>query len=97
MKLCNNITSRQLFLLLLMISSMAPYAKADENLLTNPGFEFGNTQGWTDWGCDLSATQEQVHTGNYSILASNRPQSWLGPVQSIFGKMESGKTYRISG
>ena len=97
MKALNNIISLKLFLLLLMIFLMAPYAKAIENLLTNPDFEFGNTEGWTDWGCDLSATQDQVHSGNYSVRASNRSQSWQGPVQSIFGKMESGKTYRISG
>jgi len=97
MKKFENITGRQLILLLLIIPLTTISAEAVENLLKNPGFELGNTAGWTDWGCDLSATEEQVHTGNYSVLASNRSQSWQGPVQSMLGKMEPGKTYRISG
>ncbi|MFB0524364.1 MAG: carbohydrate binding domain-containing protein [Phycisphaerae bacterium] len=82
---------------LLIIATAIPCAQADNNLLTNPGFEYGNTEGWTAWGCDLSATREQVHTGNYSVRASNRSQSWQGPLQSMLGKMEPGKTYRITG
>ncbi len=97
MKVCNNITCRQVFLLLLIISPMTPYAKADKNLLTNPGFEYGNTEGWTDWGCDLRAVRDQVYTGSFSVLASNRTEAWQGPVQSILGAMEDGKTYIISG
>lgn len=97
MTLCDNSTSRKLFLFLLLTILMTPSAKADENLLTNPGFENGNTQGWAGWSCTLLVTQEQVHTGNYSVLVSNRTQSWQGPAQSIYGKMESGKKYRISG
>jgi hypothetical protein len=97
MKVCNNITSRQLFLLLLILSLIIPSAKAANNLLPNPGFEYGNTQGWTDWNCDLSATREQAHTGSYSVRLYNRSQAWQGPVQSLLGKLETGKTYRISG
>jgi len=97
MKVCNNITSRQLFLLLLLSSLMSTRGDAVENLLVNSGFEYGNTEGWTDWGCDLRAVREQVYTGSFSILASNRTQAWQGPVQSILGVMEEGKTYIISG
>ena len=82
---------------LLIIAAAIPCAQADNNLLTNPGFEHGNTAGWTAWGCDLSATRQQVHTGNYSVRVSNRSQSWQGPLQSMLGKMEAGKTYRITG
>ncbi len=88
---------RQLFILLLIASLMTPCAQAVENLLINPGFEFGNTAGWTDWGCDLTAVQDQVQTGNFSLLASNRAQTWHGPVQSLRGVVEDGKKYRISG
>ena len=97
MKVCNNITCRQVFLLLLLSSLMSTRGDAVENLLTNPGFEYGNIEGWTDWGCDLRAVREQVYTGSFSILASNRTQGWQGPVQSILGVMEEGKTYIISG
>ena len=89
--------NRRLFLLLLIISLVNPYIKAAENLLINPDFELGNTTGWTDWGCDLTATQDQVFSGNYSAFVSNRTQSWQGPVQSLLGVLEDGKTYTISG
>ncbi len=92
-----NIKFRLFSLLLLIISLIPAYAKAGENLLINPGFEFGNTLGWTDWGCDLTAVHDQVHTGSFSVLASNRQETWQGPVQSILGLVEEGKTYKISG
>jgi glucuronoarabinoxylan endo-1,4-beta-xylanase len=97
MKNCKNIKSRQFFLLLLIISLMAVHAQADENLLVNPGFEYGNTSGWTNWGCTLRAVRDQVHSGNFSVLTSNRTQNWQGPVQSLLGTLENGKTYSISG
>ena len=89
--------NRRLFFLLLIISLVNPYIKAAENLLINPDFELGNTTGWTDWGCNLTATQDQVFSGNYSAFVSNRTQSWQGPVQSLLGVLEDGKTYTISG
>jgi len=92
-----NIAGRPLFLMLLLTLLIAVSGQAAENLLNNPGFEYGNTQGWTDWGCDLRAASDQVHSGNYSVLAYNRTQSWQGPLQSILGVAEDGKTYRISG
>ncbi len=86
-----------MFLLLLLTSLMTNRAETAENLLTNPGFEYGNTSGWTDWGCDLSASTAQVFTGSYSGYAYNRGESWQGFVQSLLGVMEDGKTYSISG
>ncbi len=88
---------RQLFILLSIASLICPCARAVENLLINPDFESGNTTGWTDWGCDLTAVQDQVKTGSYSLLTSNRNQTWQGPVQSLLGVVEDGKEYRISG
>jgi len=92
-----NIAGQQLFLVLLLISLIAASGQAAENLLSNPGFELGQASGWTDWGCDLAVASNPVHTGSYSALAYNRTQSWQGPVQSIRGKIEDGKTYIISG
>jgi glucuronoarabinoxylan endo-1,4-beta-xylanase len=89
--------TRAFSILLLIISLMAPCSTAVENPLINPGFESGNTSGWTDWGCSLSVVQDQVHSGRFGVLASGRTQSWQGPVQSILGAVEDGKTYTISG
>jgi glucuronoarabinoxylan endo-1,4-beta-xylanase len=75
---------------------IAVSGRAAENLLTNPGFELGNTSGWKTWGCSLTAVQNQAHSGNYSVRVYNRSQSWQGPVHSVIGKMEHGKTYTIS-
>jgi hypothetical protein len=69
-----------------------------QNLLVNPGFETGNATGWiTNWGWNLTATAQQVHSGSYSGLASGRTASWQGAWQSVMGLMDDGKTYRISG
>jgi len=69
-----------------------------QNLLVNPGFETGNATGWiTNWGWNLTATTQQVHSGSYSGLASARTASWQGAWQSVLGLMDDGKTYRISG
>jgi glucuronoarabinoxylan endo-1,4-beta-xylanase len=96
MKRYKNIIGRQLLPLLLLASLIAPIGQAAENLLTNPGFESGNTSGWKTWGCNLRAVQNPVHSGDYSVLAYNRTQSWQGPVHSLVGTMEDGKTYTIS-
>jgi hypothetical protein len=89
--------NRLLFLSLVIISLMTASGRTAENLLNNPGFELGNTSGWTNWGCRLAASTAQVHTGNYSLLVSGRTQSWHGPVQSVTGVMVDGRQYRISG
>ncbi len=89
---------RRLLLLLLIISLMTISARAAVNLLTNPGFETGTTTGWTGrGGSSLAASSAQVHTGSFSGLASNRTQTWEGPMQSLLGVMQNGKSYKISG
>jgi len=50
MKVCNNITSRQLFLLLLITSLMTTRVEAAENLLVNPGFEDVALAPWNTYG-----------------------------------------------
>jgi hypothetical protein len=97
MKNLRNTASRCLLLLLLITTLMTTRAESADNLLTNPGFEYGSTSGWTDWGCDLSVSTTQVYYGSYSGYAENREETWQGFVQSLLGDMEDGKTYRISG
>jgi len=94
MKLCNNIISRQLFLLLLLSSLMSARGQAVENLLVNPGFEEG-TSGWNGRGCDFS-TSTVSRSGSYSGYATNRNFYWDGIKQSVLGKMIPGETYTIS-
>ena len=49
-KICNDITGRQLFLLLLMTSLMTTRMEAAENLLVNPGFEDAVVEPWNTYG-----------------------------------------------
>lgn len=95
MKVCNGITSRQLFLLLLLSSSlMSVRGEAVENLLVNPGFEEG-TLGWNGRGCTFS-TSTVSRSGSYSGYATDRNSYWDGIKQSVLGKMLPGETYTIS-
>ena len=94
MKLSNNITSRQLFILLLLSSLMSASGQAVENLLVNPGFEEG-TLGWNGRGCTFS-TSTVSRSGGYSGYATNRSFFWEGIKQSVLGKMIPGETYTIS-
>ena len=46
---------------------------AAQNLVTNPGFETGDTSGWFGFGSPtLTAETSVVHTGSYAALVSNR-------------------------
>ncbi len=66
------------------------------NLITNPDFESG-TSGWTGVGCDFSSSTSEHRSGSKSGYADNRTNTWSSIRQSMLGKMEAGKTYRISG
>lgn len=95
MKVCNGITNRQLFLLLLLSSSlMSARGEAVENLLVNPGFEEG-TLGWNGRGCTFS-TSTVSRSGSYSGYATDRNSTWQGIKQSVLNKMLPGETYTIS-
>jgi endo-1,4-beta-xylanase len=93
-------TAMRLSLLSCILCIIGPQPALAANLLTNPGFESGTTDGWTCWGNSLaiiSGTPQSglVHGGWSCVLASNRAQTWQGPVQSILGRLTAGKTYRF--
>ncbi|MGA2070221.1 MAG: carbohydrate binding domain-containing protein [Sedimentisphaerales bacterium] len=69
---------------------------AGENILTNPGFESGTT-GWSGFGCSITTSSTIKRSGSYSGKAYSRTGTWNGLQQDMLGKMESGKTYTISG
>jgi hypothetical protein len=81
-------------LLLSLFVSFAP-AFGDTNLLTNFGFENG-TEGWTDRSCKIEAVTTPVHDGAKSAKVTGRTETWQGIKQSLLGKAENGKTYKIS-
>jgi glucuronoarabinoxylan endo-1,4-beta-xylanase len=71
---------------------------AAQNLVTNPGFETGDTSGWFGFGSTTTLTAETsvVHTGSYAALVSNRTATYMGIAQSFQGVLQSGTTYSIS-
>jgi glucuronoarabinoxylan endo-1,4-beta-xylanase len=73
-----------------------PVAVGD-NLLNNPGFETGSTEGWYSFGpAAVSAVKDSVQDGKYSAYVFRRTDSWQGIAQSMLSRVEVGKTYLIS-
>jgi glucuronoarabinoxylan endo-1,4-beta-xylanase len=72
-------------------------AAAQANLLTNPGFETGNTTGWFPFGSPtLTAENTVVHSGNYACAVTTRTATYMGAAQSLLGLLQSGQTYNVS-
>jgi hypothetical protein len=72
-------------------------AYGDTSLLTNPGFEDGTT-GWLAFGgCSFTTSTTVYRSGASSGYANNRTQAYQGIAQSLLGKMQAGKTYRLTG
>jgi glucuronoarabinoxylan endo-1,4-beta-xylanase len=68
-----------------------------QNLAQNPGFENGNTVGWSSFGSStISAQNAQTHSGNYAALVQNRTATWNGIAQSLVGVVQSGQSYNLS-
>lgn len=70
-----------------------------QNLLMNPGFESGNTSGWSAFGSGvvLGAETSQVHSGTYACQVSGRTQTYMGIAQSLTSAgLQSGQIYNVS-
>src|SRR5690242_4495521 len=68
-----------------------------QNLVTNPGFETGNTSGWFAFGPPtIVAETAQVHSGAYAAEVTNRTSTWNGIAQSLAGTLQAGQTYNVS-
>ena len=79
-----------------MFVLQAAFASA-QNLVTNPGFETGDTTGWFAFGSPtISAQTIQVHSGSYAGLVTNRTATYMGIAQSCLGDLQSGQTYNVS-
>jgi O-glycosyl hydrolase len=79
-----------------ILSSFNSYG--DINVLTNPGFEAGNTNGWSaryDFG-SIDVVTSPVHSGSYAGRCYDRDYSWQGIQQDLLGKMVTGQTYSLS-
>ena len=61
-------------------------------------FEGGTRQGWSPRiGSEvLTVTNADAHSGQFSLLTTNRQQVFSGPALNVFGRMGKGKTYTFS-
>src|SRR5215469_5905491 len=68
-----------------------------QNLVSNPGFETGDTTGWFAFGPPtLTVETSAVHSGTYACLVTNRTATWNGIAQSFVGTLQSGQSYDVS-
>ncbi len=82
---------------LLLGSAVQAQIATAQNLVTNPGFETGNTSGWFGFGSPtLTAETSLVHSGSYAALVSNRTATYMGIAQSFGGVLQPNTTYTIS-
>ncbi len=85
-----------LLLFLSLVSTSHATGDGDTNILVNPDFENGTSE-WAGRNCRIEAVKSPVHNGSGSAKASGRNANWQGIKQSVFDKVVSGKTYKISG
>lgn len=87
-----------LFTSLLLVSEVCLQVSCGSvNLLTNPGFEAGDTSGWTARSCTIAATTTNPHSGSYKARVYNRTATWQGIQQDIMGLISDGQSGTISG
>ncbi len=68
-----------------------------QNLVTNPGFETGNTTGWFAFGSPMiGVVASPVHSGNFAAQVSNRTQTYMGIAQTFAGGLQTNVAYSVS-
>lgn len=67
-----------------------------ENLISDPSFESGHA-GWVGQGSPtIVDVDEHPHTGLRCLRATNRAQSWMGPLLPIGSLVTGGASYEAS-
>lgn len=83
-------------LAILVLLSLVTGTTWGQNLIQNPGFETG-LEPWSIQGAiSITQSSEEAHSGNFSLLVSNRTELWHGPLQSLLNVLEPGRSYRVS-
>ena len=70
-------------------------AGAKPNLIPNSAFEAG-TDGWFGFGIPSVATGKREHTGELSLVAAGRTDTWQGPGTNVTGLVQAGWSYNAS-
>jgi hypothetical protein len=74
-------------------------AVAEDNLLSNPGFEtqpISNQWFVTGGNGTLTASSDLAHSGHYSALLEQRDQAYVGVAQDIKGLLQPDLNYTIA-
>ena len=70
---------------------------AAQNLVTNPGFETGDTTGWSPFGSPtIAAETSQVHSGTFAAQVTGRTATFMGISQSFLGDLQAAQIYNVS-
>ncbi len=66
-------------------------------VLVSTDFETGTTEGWNSRSGNevVEASDLDAHEGDYSLLTTNRTETWHGPVFEVTTLLEVGKTYEF--
>jgi hypothetical protein len=67
--------------------------KEPENLVENPGVEYGLSPWEGIDGASVQVVGGAAHTGSFSLLVTNRSAWYSGGGQDLMGKIEEGQTY----
>jgi hypothetical protein len=61
------------------------------DLIANGGFESGTTSGWFGFGSPtITATTAQAHSGHWSVIATNRTATFMGPAVDLHTTATAG-------
>lgn len=69
-----------------------------DQVLAATDFEDGTTQGWGPRGDEVAvaATQDDAHSGEWSLVTTGRTAGWNGPSFDLTPFVEAGETYSFS-
>jgi len=65
------------------------------NLVANSEVET-NLEGWSSWGAELDRVVFRKRFGSTAVIASNRVDTWDGPVYDLTGLVRAGQSYDVS-
>jgi hypothetical protein len=73
----------------------SPTFGSSSNRVLNPGFEGGLTNWYANSGT-IQSEYTEVHSGTQSVLVKDRTLTWMGVQQTMIGRLDANRTYRVS-
>lgn len=77
--------------------TVASPVTAQPPVVFSSDFEDGTTQGWHTRGTtSIQASSAQAHSGDFSLLATDRSAEWHGPAYDMLDILEAGARYEFA-